>query len=272
MPCFQPLQTTLIEKTLGLVSRFGIVGPFLEIGCGDGSLTAALSKRGMKGVALDASNLAVEATKDRLKTNKIDKNVRVLKSDILSFQPPEEFQLIVIYDVLEHIEEDVLVIDKIRKMLKPGGYLFLSVPVKMNEWRWDDDGYGHVRRYEQADLDFLIDSSRFGFKKLIQWDFTFPVIWMMRRIYAKILSPAAKTENKTLQQKNEESAFDSAAGNGWLMAALVRLPIWSLLFKFQDLFKNYNFGCNTIIVSKLTELNETINYDNAVQQNRGIHT
>jgi SAM-dependent methyltransferase len=51
------------------------------------------------------------------------------------------------FDVLEHIEEDEAVLRQIYKALKPGGYLYISVP--QHHWLWSavDECACHFRRY-----------------------------------------------------------------------------------------------------------------------------
>ena len=51
MPCFKPLKNDLLRKTEQLIDDFRLTGPFLEIGCGDGTFTVGMAARGWNGVA-----------------------------------------------------------------------------------------------------------------------------------------------------------------------------------------------------------------------------
>ncbi len=63
-----------------------------------------------------------------------------------------ELDAIGAFDVLEHIEEDEAVLQQIYKALKPGGYLFITVP--QHRWLWSavDEYACHVRRYGANEL------------------------------------------------------------------------------------------------------------------------
>jgi len=52
-----------------------------------------------------------------------------------------------LFDVLEHIKNDQQVLRKLSSLLVKGGFLVMAVPSNPDEWSWDDDFYGHFRRY-----------------------------------------------------------------------------------------------------------------------------
>ncbi len=55
-------------------------------------------------------------------------------------------------NVLEHIENDELVLSEIFSILKKGGYLFLYLPAHDHLWTGLDDKVGHYRRYNKKQL------------------------------------------------------------------------------------------------------------------------
>ena len=63
-----------------------------------------------------------------------------------------ELDAIGAFDVLEHIEEDEAVLQQIYKALKPGGFVFITVP--QHHWLWSavDEYACHVRRYGANEL------------------------------------------------------------------------------------------------------------------------
>ncbi|QDM28169.1 class I SAM-dependent methyltransferase [Tardiphaga sp. vice304] len=64
----------------------------------------------------------------------------------------EEFDLVCAFDVLEHIDNDKLVIDRIINALKPGGGVMLSVPQHPSLWSQVDTYSHHKRRYRTGEL------------------------------------------------------------------------------------------------------------------------
>lgn len=130
-------------------------GSFLEVGCGDGEFTELFSGLLHSGTAIDMSPIAARITSERVKGKNA---IKVLQTDLVDYSSEEQYALVIAFDVLEHIPDDASAIAKISTLLKPGGHFLFSAPVKMSEWRWDDDYYGHVRRYEQAQIDRLLNT------------------------------------------------------------------------------------------------------------------
>lgn len=250
MPSFKPTRDYLLRLTEELIESYKVSGPFLEVGCGDGAISVALARRGWHGVAMDLSEESKELARENLSREKLLNHVQVLQANFLEYAFEQKFRVVILYDVLEHVAQDRVFLDKIRASLLDGGFLLFSVPVKMKEWRWDDDGYGHLRRYEDDQLQEMLDSPNCGFEMLVQWDITFPVLWMMRRLYLSILSPPERLELVPIWKRTEQSAFMNAGGKSLAVRIAEWLPIWKLAFWLQDRFRNRNFGCNTLILAR----------------------
>ncbi len=242
MPCFKPNKDYLWNTTKRLIELNGIKGPFLEIGCGDGEFTELFGGLLHRGTAIDMSPHAVRTTSERINGSS---TVEVLHTELQDYSPVEQYALVIAYDVLEHIPDDTSAIKKIANLLKPGGHLLFSSPVKMSEWRWDDDYYGHIRRYEQSEIDGLLNTAEF--RIIEQWDVTFPVLWMMRRLYTRFIKP--RSGSQSMKERTMDSAFETAAGSGLTTRIIENLPIWPVLMATQSLFKAKNYGCNTLILA-----------------------
>jgi SAM-dependent methyltransferase len=85
---------------------------------------------------------------------------RALPPDDLASLPEGGFAAVLAFEVLEHIEDDERVVAEVARLLRPGGHLVLSVPIRQSRWTTLDDVCGHVRRYEPQDLAALL--SRHG--------------------------------------------------------------------------------------------------------------
>jgi SAM-dependent methyltransferase len=68
----------------------------------------------------------------------------------MPFEPG--FDLICLFDVLEHLPDDRRVLQDIRTMLSPSGILMLTVPAHMSLWSYFDRASHHCRRYELRQL------------------------------------------------------------------------------------------------------------------------
>ena len=63
----------------------------------------------------------------------------------------ERFDAVLLLDVLEHVD-DASALREARRVLSPGGFLFLSVPAFPGLWSYRDEDAGHRRRYTHASL------------------------------------------------------------------------------------------------------------------------
>src|SRR5260221_4103047 len=102
------------------------IGPadrVLEIGCGQGSFLLSLkNKYGTDPVGLELNQKAV------LKA--VSLGLKVYHADLNSFSPEnrEAFNVICLFQVLEHIAEPIPFLQHALTMLKPGGRLIIGVP------------------------------------------------------------------------------------------------------------------------------------------------
>ena len=62
------------------------------------------------------------------------------------------FDLILMTDVLEHLDDDAAALKALRARLKPGGWLLMTVPAMPWLWSGHDLAHHHRRRYCAADL------------------------------------------------------------------------------------------------------------------------
>lgn len=68
----------------------------------------------------------------------------------------ERFDLVVAFDVIEHVADDRRACREICRVLKPGGRLLLSVPLHAARWTEFDALVGHARRYDLPALQTLL--------------------------------------------------------------------------------------------------------------------
>lgn len=131
----------ILEQYLG--SRSGL--KILDVGCGEGDTSLSLSKFGTV-YGLDFNAPFLRMAQDRGLHNV------VLGS---AFELPfsnEAFDVITILDVIEHLQDDVGVLQALKKVLKKGGIIFISVPAFQFLWSEHDVAISHVRRYNNKNL------------------------------------------------------------------------------------------------------------------------
>ena len=57
------------------------------------------------------------------------------------------FEMVLATDIIEHVDDDATAIREIRRVLKPGGFVLVTVPAFMSLWGLQDDVSHHKRRY-----------------------------------------------------------------------------------------------------------------------------
>ncbi len=152
----------------------------LEVGCGTGNVLRVLERvcsRGtVTGIDLFEGGLGYARQRTRC---------RVLAADIheLPFRRP--FELIGMFDVLEHLPDDRRALRDLFQALAPGGRLVLTVPAHMALWSYADEWAQHFRRYGSAGLTRALEESGFQVDYLSQFMMVLgPLMWLSRRLAA----------------------------------------------------------------------------------------
>lgn len=144
---------TILDRVLSEVHAAGLPkGTLLDLGCGTGSNLPVLEKYG-KAHGLDMSPEAVEFCR----LQGID-NVTRADLDHLEGVPPESASVVLLADVIEHLDDERPCLEAARAALAPGGALIVTVPAFMFLWSPADDLAHHRRRYTAPELRQVIGS------------------------------------------------------------------------------------------------------------------
>lgn len=219
-------------------------GTVLDIGCGAGDLSYTLSRTGFRVTGIDYSDSAIEACRLRFADSVADNRLSFRKDDLFSID--EQFDVIVMMEVLEHIEDDLSAMKAVHRLLSPGGTVLLSVPAN-SHWYGPYDRYvGHIRRYNRDDLASVFDSA--GFDVQAMWSYGVPLAnlteFVRNRLYAS--KPVIETEQAT-----KRSGINRA-----LEYPIRHLSNDVVLFPFlqlQRLFFSTNLGTGLIIKASRRE-------------------
>ncbi len=143
------IESTIVTMALPREARI------LEVGAGTGGNLVMLSRHGqVRAMEMDAQARA-------LATQKTRGAFEVLAGscpDNIPF-PNETFDLICMFDVLEHIDHDVATVAALGKHLAPGGRLLITVPAYQWLWSAHDAFLHHKRRYTSRQLRQLFGAS-----------------------------------------------------------------------------------------------------------------
>ncbi len=140
---------------LALVRRLPPGGPIFDIGGGNGYLAFALQQNGWPTVLVEPHETGVLNARQRGQKFIIHSDF-----DGLNFTP-DTLPAVGLFDVLEHIEDDLGKLRSLRKAIKTGGRIYLTVPACPILWSTEDVAAGHFRRYSQNAIVQLLEKAGF---------------------------------------------------------------------------------------------------------------
>jgi SAM-dependent methyltransferase len=155
--------------------RVGAGERVLDLGCGGGRHAFELYRRGARVVAFDrdAKELAGVATMFaamRLEGEApAGATAETVSGDALSLPfAGGSFDKVIAAEILEHIPDDMRAMAELRRVLRPGGELAVTVPSWLPEricWALSEDYHtapgGHVRIYTRAELEAKLKATGF---------------------------------------------------------------------------------------------------------------
>ena len=106
-----------------------------------------------------------------------------------------EFDVIGAFDVLEHIEQDNLVLSQMYQAVSPGGGIIITVPHHRFLWSQQDEYACHVRRYKTQELKDKVAQAGFEVIKTTS--------------FVSLLLPLMMISR--LRKRNPDHAFDPLA-------------------------------------------------------------
>lgn len=102
------------------VTKFIKSGKVLEIGCSTGIMLSIFKQKGFDVKGIEISRKSAEIAKNK------DIDVVVGPFEKINFS--EKFDLVILNHTLEHLENPLGILEKIKKILKPKGYLMIDLP------------------------------------------------------------------------------------------------------------------------------------------------
>ncbi|GMA85701.1 hypothetical protein GCM10025868_09510 [Angustibacter aerolatus] len=134
----------LAREVRGLVP-----GRALDVGAAGGGNTRVLRALGWDAAALEYGEEGAGVARSR--------GLATLRADATRLPVADaSLDLVVAFDVLEHIEDDDAAVREVARSLRPGGHFVVAVPCDPRLWSEHDEAVLHVRRYTRATLTSLL--------------------------------------------------------------------------------------------------------------------
>ena len=107
----------------------------------------------------------------------------VVTSDATSLPLVDDsLDLVVAFDLLEHLHDDDAAVAEVHRVLRPTGTYLVAVPADPRLWSEHDEAVDHVRRYTRPGLVDLLERGRFRVDTVQSWNVLLrPVVALRRR-------------------------------------------------------------------------------------------
>jgi ubiquinone/menaquinone biosynthesis C-methylase UbiE len=202
----------------------------LDVGCGTGANLLMLSKYG-EAEGVDISEDALAFCRER----GLDK-VKLGAAEELPYEDGT-FDLVTAFDVVEHMDDDLVGLREMRRVLRPGGRVLLFVPTFMFLWGLQDDVSHHRRRYRLPELTRVLERACFQIERATYANITFFLPILVMRKIMQLTGIKAESENNI-----NVSAFNGVLGR---------------LFGAESWFlrrMNFPFGVSGLCVAKAADV------------------
>ena len=181
-------QRATARIALERIERFAAPGTLLDVGCWVGFLLAEARDRGWRTLGVEPSEFASTFARERL-------GLDVVRGGLLDADLPDrEFDAVVMGDLIEHLVDPAAGLDRVARLLRPGGVLYMAVPnagsrlARAMGPRWWSVIPTHVQYFTRPSLLTLL--RRRGFAPL--WTSTAPKAFSVRYYLERVggYSPA----------------------------------------------------------------------------------
>ncbi|MBI2613550.1 MAG: methyltransferase domain-containing protein [Candidatus Levybacteria bacterium] len=122
----------------------------LDLGCSDGYGSFLIAKISKETVALDIDKKTIEDARKKYSMA----NLKFVLGNALSLKWKNKFDIVVSFQVIEHIEDVNLYLHQIKKVLKKGGIFILSTPNRLLRLRNGEKPWNkfHIHEFEKEEL------------------------------------------------------------------------------------------------------------------------
>ena len=164
----------------------------LNIGCGGGHFNTIAAAAGYTVEACEPDPVAYALATARAPTG-----VVIHLGGIFDAPLTPGADVIVMHDVLEHIDDDAKAVQALHALVAASGRVILSVPAMQSLFGLHDELLGHYRRYGRKSLRVVVESA-FEINKIRSFGFTLiPVTLLLSRVLRQPY-PADAASGKTL--------------------------------------------------------------------------
>jgi 2-polyprenyl-6-hydroxyphenyl methylase/3-demethylubiquinone-9 3-methyltransferase len=105
----------------------GIAGKrIVDVGCGGGILAESMAAQGALVTGVDLSEKALKVAKLHQLETGVQLEYRLIAAEALAEEQPETYDIVTCMEMLEHVPDPVSTLGACARLVKPGGWVFLS--------------------------------------------------------------------------------------------------------------------------------------------------
>jgi len=211
-----------------------------DFGCSTGYMLNELDK-----AKPDSTLIGVDIIESGLiKLHKRNPNYLLFKFDITHIPFPNDFlDFIVCLNVLEHIEDDELVIKEFKRILKPEGVMCLVVPYGDKLFDYYDEACMHVRRYAKKELTKKLKNAGL---QVVKHGFLNSIMYLPFSI--------KKRRNIRLNKDNDKDLMESISEDINISSSSLMRALFKLDYCVSKTLK-FPFGIREMVLVKTANLN-----------------
>jgi SAM-dependent methyltransferase len=233
---FRARNQAIVALTRQVVSDLAPGYRVLEVGCGTGNVLRVLTHICQRGtvIGMDLFGEGLAYARQRV-------DCALIQGDINTPPFAACFDLIGLFDVLEHLPDDVQVLRNLGGLLRQGGKLLLTVPAHMSLWSYFDVAAHHCRRYAPGELRETMYRAGYRVEYLTQYmGSIFPFVWLGRRV--------AALTNRLLMGKADRT-YDLATNELRIIPVLNDLLAWLLIQEIRCLERRRQLPFGTSLIA-----------------------
>lgn len=144
----------------------------LEVGCGTGVVVRHLKAKGWCVVGVDLG-------RPKLPKGEGDALFLGVAAEDLPEPLRSEVRVILLLDVIEHIDEPVAFLASLRKAFPNCSVFVINVPARMEVWSNYDEHFGHHRRYDKGSLQETLSRASL---ECVRMDYLFHSLYWVARL------------------------------------------------------------------------------------------
>lgn len=167
--------------------------------------------------------------------------------DLYRLEMKEEWDVISLLDVIEHLEDDGLALEEVSKALKPGGIALISVPAFSFLWGWHDVDSGHKRRYTRRSLSELAVSAGLNLVDSRYFMFYLSPLYMIARsrVFRVLSQWCLKLKPRLFEASSNSDHYGGLANRGLAKIFALETPVGHVI--------RFPFGTSVVAVFEKPE-------------------